>query len=399
MRILYFSRDYTTHDRRFLEKLGASEHEVWFLRLEDDGLGYEQRTLPTNVHFVEWINRGAAPATPEACLRLMPEYVAILNRLKPDVVHAGPVPLCGFMTALADYHPHLVVSWGSDILLEARSSEKMAWVALFTLERSDMLFCDCDAVRTRVQQILPYRDADIVQFPWGIDLEQFRKGSNVTPLQGPPEWADAFVVLSTRSWEPMYGIDVLLLAFAKARSQNSRLRLILLGNGSREDEIGQIIKYHRLDAVIFRPGRVSQAEIPRYFRQADLYLSCAHSDGSSISLIEAMASGLPVIVTDVPGNREWVTPGENGWLAPDNDADACSELILRAASLDKKARHEIAALNRHVVESRANWNGNFPKLLAAYQRMDQTTRETTSHASSDGHKLSSKRIGHTGIDL
>ena len=54
MRVLYFSRDYTTHDRRFLTKLAESEHEVWFLRIEDDGIGYEQRSLPERVQSVDW---------------------------------------------------------------------------------------------------------------------------------------------------------------------------------------------------------------------------------------------------------------------------------------------------------------------------------------------------------
>ena len=55
------------------------------------------------------------------------------------------------------------------------------------------------------------------------------------------------------------------------------------------------------------------------YRAADLYLSASHSDGSSVSLMEALGCGLPVLVSDIPGNREWVTDGEQGWLFPDGD--------------------------------------------------------------------------------
>ena len=61
-------------------------------------------------------------------------------------------------------------------------------------------------------------------------------------------------------------------------------------------------------------------EVYAHFRAADVYLSCAHSDGTSISMVEALASGLPVVVTDLPSNREWIAPGSNGWLGRLGDA-------------------------------------------------------------------------------
>ena len=65
---------------------------------------------------------------------------------------------------------------------------------------------------------------------------------------------------------------------------------------------------------------ISQERLPDYFRAADLYVSCSLSDGSSVSLFEAMATGLPVVVTEAPGNHEWVLTSDNGWLAAPGDA-------------------------------------------------------------------------------
>ena len=59
-------------------------------------------------------------------------------------------------------------------------------------------------------------------------------------------------------------------------------------------------------------------------------LSASRSDGSSISLLEAMACGCPRWFPDIPGNREWVTPGENGWLFPLDNAEALAAAILNA---------------------------------------------------------------------
>jgi L-malate glycosyltransferase len=375
MRVLYFSREYTTHDRRFLEKLAASEHEVWFLRLEDDGLGYEQRPLPAGVHIVPWSAGRRTISGPESCWQLMPEFCEILHQLDPDLVHAGPVQSCGLMTAIAGIHPFLLMSWGSDILVDADRDKMWQWMTRYTLERSDMLACDCNAVRAKVQQIVPYAADRIVQFPWGVDLHKFSLGSGPSPVRERAGWQDAFIVISTRSWEPVYGIDVLLKGFATAYTRESRLRLLLLGNGSLESELNQLIEKLGIREVVLRPGRTGQADITDYFRAADAYLSCAHSDGTSISLLEALATGLPAIVTDGPGNREWVVPDQNGWLAPVGNVSEVARLLLHCASLDKTQRLRISEANRRVAEARADWERNSSRLLEAYACLQLRARK------------------------
>ena len=89
----------------------------------------------------------------------------------------------------------------------------------------------------------------------------------------------------------------------------------------------------------------------------------------SAALLEAMTSGLPVIVTDIPANREWVQQGVNGWLAADGDADEFARLLLLTAALATQDRHSIAGRNRRIVEERADWRRNFEKLLSAYEQI------------------------------
>lgn len=370
MRVLYFSRDYTTHDRRFLTKLAESRHEVWFLRLENDGILYEERSLPERIHQVSWRGGQRRNNTVEVWLHLMSDFELVLNQVRPHLVHAGPVQSCGFMTALAGFHPFLVMSWGSDILVDADRDELWQWMTRYTLMRSDLLLCDCQAVRRKVQQLVSYADERIVQFPWGIDLTRFVSGSESLGLRKRASWKDSFIILSTRSWEQIYGVDTLVEAFWRAYSQNSRLRLVLLGDGSLAPRIQQIIDDHSLSDIVYQPGMVSHEHLPEYFRAVDLYLSCAHSDGTSISLLEAMATGLPVVVTDGPGNREWVVPGENGWLATAGDPEAFAQAVLQVVGLASGEHTRISQRNRRVAEQRANWDDNFAKLLAAYNQIE-----------------------------
>ena len=82
MKILYFSKDYTTHDHRFLTALaGRGGDEIFYLRLNSGGRQFEDRALPGNVTVLHW---DSDKRTPRALKR-------ILKAVQPDVVHAGPV--------------------------------------------------------------------------------------------------------------------------------------------------------------------------------------------------------------------------------------------------------------------------------------------------------------------
>ena len=250
----------------------------------------------------------------------------ILREVKPDVVHAGPVQTCALIAALAGATPLVSMSWGSDMLKDAYASRWMKWVTRFTLGRSHVLLGDCAAVQQAAEDF-GFPGERVVLFPWGIDLE------TVPPCAGVPSrkrtaadlrarlgWQDCFVVLSLRSWEPIYGVDVVVNAFARAAAEEPRLRLLLLGGGSLAGQIQALLNERGLHDLVHLGGQVSQNDLVRYYQAADLYVSASHSDGSSVSLMEALGCGLPALVSDIPGNREWIVPGQAGWLFADGDA-------------------------------------------------------------------------------
>ncbi len=371
MRVLYFSRDYTTHDRRFLAKFAETEHDVYFLRLENDGIEYEGRDLPDGIHEVVWPGGKEPKTSLESWLHLIPSLEQVISSVKPDIIHAGPVQSCGFMTALTGFQPFMAVSWGSDILVEADRNELWRWITQFTLHHSSMFLCDCDAVRIKARQLVEYSEDCIVQFPWGVDLAKFHPGLDTMELRSSLNWQDAIIFLSTRTWEPIYGIDILLNAFQKAHNQESRLRLVLLGSGSLSDYVERFLSDHDLSSAVFRPGMIPHSLLPDFFRVADSYVTSAHSDGTSISLLEAMATGLSIVASDSPGNREWLINRRNGWLYTASDANSATEAILDVASLSVDRRREIAEINRNIVKQKADWDANFLQLMRAYDELEK----------------------------
>jgi glycosyltransferase involved in cell wall biosynthesis len=88
-----------------------------------------------------------------------------------------------------------------------------------------------------------------------------------------------------------------------------------------------------------------------------------------------MATGLPVVVTDIASNREWVTEEKNGWLATVGSYEAFADQLLRAANLEPADREAISQRNQNIVAERADWDRNFPGLLRLYETLVSNTVE------------------------
>jgi len=205
----------------------------------------------------------------------------------------------------------------------------------------------------------------IVVFPWGVNLSQFNSQGSAKARQK-LGWGPDFILLSARMWEPIYGVDLLVKAFVHAAQRLPSLRLIILGDGSQHTLIHGLVADAGLDGRVHFAGMVANASLPDYYRSADLYISASHSDGSSVSLLEAMACGLPSVVSNIPGNMEWVKHGETGWSFADGTIGELTKGIFTAVQYkdDLKSMGQMA---RDVVEVRADWNKNFPKMIEAYQ--------------------------------
>jgi L-malate glycosyltransferase len=366
MKILYFSQRYSLHDYNFLKKMGESHHSIIFLPLQQS-LTDEKRSIPKGVRKIPWPKN--TPKNGE--ISLLNLFNQIILETGPDLIHAGPVQTCGYLTALSSFHPFVLMSWGSDILLEMDQNPQSIEITKFTLEHSDWLLVDNHAVKEKIQAEVQYPDERILEFPWGVDLTQFHKISGVSRIRKLLEWEDFFVVLSTRMWEPVYGIFDLLEGFYHAYQEKKNIRLFLLGDGSLAPEIHKFIRDRNLGDVIKMPGIVNHEELPEYFHAADIYISCSISDGSSISLLEAMATGLPPIVTRIPGNIQWIQNRENGWLIPPGEPEAVAQTIRSVADAKESILAKIAEKNIEMIKKSADWNKNINKLLDLYDYIEE----------------------------
>ncbi len=369
MRVLYFTRDYTSHDHRFLSALAETDHTVFFLRLEKRGIQREDRPLPAGIQQVIW-EGGIAPVERKEYREFSRKLKDVFRQIKPDVVHAGSVQTAALVTAMSNLQPLVTMSWGYDMLMDANSSEQMKKDTRYTLEKTSVLVCDCQAVADQAIAF-GFSPDRIVKFPWGVDLVHFGiegREKNRNKL----EWSsDEFVILSLRAWEPIYDVKTVIRGFIDAVRKQPALRLVLLGGGSQGNQLRQMLINAGVMEKVHFGGRIGFEDLPVFYRSADLYLSASLTDGSSVSLMEALACGTPALLSAIPGNLEW-SDDMSVSVFPVGDWQRLSDGLIDAYQQKEFVRGEMRSMARHLAEQRADWSKNFSKLMDAYSMAMET---------------------------
>lgn len=187
--------------------------------------------------------------------------------------------------------------------------------------------------------------------PNGVDTERF--SPDVRPLERFDD--GAFNVLYVGRLEPRKGLSILIDAFRAFRaSESQRARLILVGDGPLRGRLRRSVPREIKDDVHFA-GTVCPDLLPRYYASARVLCSPATGGESfGIVLLEAMASGVPVVASDIPGYRTAVRNGEHGLLVETGSRRSLTT-ALRLLAGDESLRKQMSAAGRENSRS-YSWN-------------------------------------------
>jgi glycosyltransferase involved in cell wall biosynthesis len=135
-------------------------------------------------------------------------------------------------------------------------------------------------------------------------------------------------LVCTRGFHPYYCLDVVVRAFAEVRKAFPEARLDLVGGGPLEGEIRNLVREMKLSEVDFK-GVAARSEIGRFYDKADIFINASRLDNMPVSVLEAFASGIPVVSTEPEGMRYLVEHGRTGLLSAPGDALALAQNVIR----------------------------------------------------------------------
>jgi len=373
MRILFVSpcNGIGAHEEKFLVALSQRGYETRIFAYHYRRLKDSFAALPgVTVDFVPL--RIAGKLQRALSVHILPRLKRTIREFKPDVIHSGNSWNDSFLAGLSGFHPLLVAPYASDILLDPDRFRILDWFNRVAFRAADWVTVDAEPVKNTIIRRYGYPSARITVIPRGVDIE------NIASLRSPWRellrkelgWESNFVIMMNSHHESVYGIDVFLNAMTTVAKENPDVRVLFVGSGSLTPTFMRFIRDHDLTASFYAPGKISRDLLYKYLQAADLYVSSSHSDGTSVSLLEAMAARLGVVVTDVPSILEWVVPGRNGVVVPRGDARALATAIVQASRNPEQIK-AYGENNFSVVRSRADWDQNFRVFETLYRQLVQ----------------------------
>ncbi len=315
--------------------------------------------------------RGWAPIRALNLVSTLLQISRIIRHLSPDVLHAHFVSDNGILGALTGIHPFILTAWGSDVVIAPQKSALMKWAVQFALRRADHITCDAQHMVERMVELGTAREKiDVIYF--GTDTRRFAPEQRDARLRNQLHLdTDAPMVISLRSLRPLYDIESLVRAAPLILEQVPQARLIIAGDGEQRNDLENLAASLGVSEQILFVGAIPNSDLPRYLASADVYVSTSLSDaGLAASTAEAMACGLPVVITDFGDNRQWVQDGEGGFLIPLKSPTVLAEKVVHLLK-NPDLRTRWGQINRRVIEERNNYHKEMAKVERIYLRLAQ----------------------------
>lgn len=315
---VYVTRGWGVHDARWIEALHAEGFEPTHYSLADN-LGH------------------------------LDEVVATIQDSSPLPILAGP--LTPVAKALTQVSPHVVgLSWGFDLF----DSSDLTWLPSLA-----HLIVDSQATQ-RIALDAGMPAERITMLPWGVDLSVF---DPVGAKPGPRMWdlpADSRVMLSLRSHEPLYRIADVMEAFTSLHARHPDLALVIGHSGSLTPVVRARAQRNGVEPYVRFIDLVDESELPPILRSASVYVSATEVDGSSVTLLQAMACETPVVVSANAGNREWIDE-RTGYTFPVGSIESLVQAVDQVLDDPQEAASR-AARARETVCAQADWQANRARL-------------------------------------
>jgi sugar transferase (PEP-CTERM/EpsH1 system associated) len=332
---------------------------------------FTQRILDDSVEIIELKK---APGQP---FGLYPKVYQLLRRLKPDVLHSCNLAALEFLpiAALSRVPFRVHAEHGMDLAELGDRFAKYRRIRKFYNPFVSQHVTVSNALLTYFQETIGIDKNRIHLISNGVDTEQFRpyQTGDLRPLGFPfqpgRDWVIGTVGRQVDIKNPMLLVEAFIALVRSEMVESSRMRLAMVGDGPLRESIALRLRAEGLEDRLWLPG--VRSDVAQILRSLDCFVLPSLSEGTPCTLQEAMATGLPIVATDVGGNADLLRHGDFGSLVPSGDANALATAILRLCQTGEVQPQATAA--RAAVKK----NHNLDTTIKLYQELFLNTQEVS----------------------
>lgn len=274
----------------------------------------------------------------------------IIKMIKPDLMHAHQIYAEGFWAALTGFHPLIITPMGADVDTLAYQYYIYAKISEFVLKRADLVTQDSLTGKKHCINLSMKSPFELIQN--GVDMEYFKceKNNFIRKKLGIAELDP--VVFYARGFVELYNADKIIEAIPIILQALPDCKFVFSRHASdiAEDlKAQELIRRMGLAKSVFFTGFIHHKEMPLYFQSSDFYISVPKIDNSPCSVYEAMASGVPTIISRIPWTEYAMRDRENTYMIenikPEKIAEAVIHLYKDKPLRDKIIRNAVATIN------------------------------------------------------
>lgn len=281
-----------------------------------------------------------------------------IKEFKPDILHAHYASSYGFLGALSGFHPYVISAWGTDVMKFPQESFVKKAILKYNLNRADVICATSTTISTYVKSIAG-KDSQVI--PFGVSFNNFKQDLSLKSN-------NRFVIGTIKPLEAIYNIDKVIHAFATIHLKFPETELLIVGDGSERENLTRLVKQLNLETCVTFTGRVKFTDTPHYFNRLNCLVNISKYESFGVSVVEAMACKVPVIVSNTGGLKEVVMNNDMGFLVEPGNSEQTAAAIEKMIQ-DKQ--HVTAIVERAYTSAkeRFDWNLNLNQQLAVYQNL------------------------------
>ncbi len=338
--------------------LAQRQHEVHVITWLDEGLPKESIEDRFHIHRIS--------GQKVKFLGVMSFWVKIfwlLKKINPDIVHVQSIGMGmpAFLAKKLLRKPYVVWGRGSEVYLPWQHKKP---ISKLVLRNADAAIALTEDMKREMQKIC---DREVSVIPNGLDLERFENLSRDEMRGKLQAKAGEKLVIFVGRFRPDKGVRYLIEAMEIIRQKGQPVKLILGGEGPEEENLKQLVEQLNLGSCINFIGQIPNEKVPQYMVAAHVFALSSLSEGFPNVVLEAMASGLPIVASKVGGLTEIVRDAENGFLVEPKNPEQMAEKVSLLLNNDD-LRQRISRNNKEKVKE-YSWGSAVSKLERLYQSL------------------------------
>lgn len=275
-------------------------------------------------------------------------FYTLLRARAANIIHANWA-ICGVIAGLAGklFDRKVVLTLRGSDVEKSRSSMIFNWQLQLALAGADSIVCVSKAMMEDVLSTNPKYIGKIGYCHNGISDAFFNSTRKQRASDAPIQ------ILAVGSLIPVKGFDLLLEALHLLPSAAS-LNVTIIGEGPERADLQMRIKDYGLESKVVLKGAVEYSAMPEIMAASDIFILSSRAEGRPNVVAEAVASGVPVISSDLPGVNGLVVDGMNGWVFKAGDPIALSEAINNAI-FNRPSLFAMGESGRHMISKDSSW--------------------------------------------